>query len=170
MNDRNNNMNEIDDDNQRKVPLTQLPLSAAQSIPTEILNGEISVDSRRHSEEEVMATSNVGESGTLAMKSGQCSLVHRKATIGVTTMSVSTTTTVETKNPFIAANGAATTHNTEDYYEASELVKTSDGQVYKPQIRWLDLTAQLFLHVGALYGLYYLVTGQTYLRTFFWGE
>lgn len=88
----------------------------------------------------------VGESGTLLVEPGQC-LRRSTATI-----------------PKTMTNGPA-----EDYYEATELVKTSSGQVYKPKIRWPDLGAQLFLHIGALYGLYYLITCQTHLRTFLWG-
>lgn len=39
---------------------------------------------------------------------------------------------------------------------------------FKPEIRWLDLIAQLFLHVGALYGFYLLFSAKFY--TFLWGE
>lgn len=45
--------------------------------------------------------------------------------------------------------------------DAGELEKE-----YKAEIRWLDLTAQLFLHVGALYGLYLLLSAKFY--TYLW--
>lgn len=39
---------------------------------------------------------------------------------------------------------------------------------FKPKIRWPDLIAQLFLHVGGLYGFYLLFSAKFY--TFLWGE
>ncbi|SPP89933.1 acyl-CoA desaturase [Drosophila guanche] len=41
-----------------------------------------------------------------------------------------------------------------------------EEEVYKPQIRWPDLGAQTFLHVGALYGVYLLFYAKFY--TFLW--
>lgn len=41
--------------------------------------------------------------------------------------------------------------------------------VYVPRIKWLDLSAQIFIHAGFLYGLY-LVFTQAKLLTTIWGE
>lgn len=43
---------------------------------------------------------------------------------------------------------------------------TSDG--FRPEIRWPDFFAQLFLHTGLLIGLWYIVTLQTKLYTLMW--
>jgi len=40
---------------------------------------------------------------------------------------------------------------------------------YVPRIRWLDLSAQIFIHAGALYGLYLMFT-QAKLFTSLWGK
>lgn len=40
--------------------------------------------------------------------------------------------------------------------------------VFKPQVRWPDLIAQIFIHVGSLYGLYYLITLQANFNTYIW--
>lgn len=93
---------------------------------------------------------------------GQCTITQRHRLLQHT----STTTTQSTTMTQLMTNGVDTK---EDYYEATELVETSSDQVYKPKIRWPDLLAQLFLHMGALYGLYYLITFQSNIRTFFWG-
>ncbi|CRK94612.1 CLUMA_CG008112, isoform A [Clunio marinus] len=39
---------------------------------------------------------------------------------------------------------------------------------FQPQIRWPDLFAQLFIHVGSLYGLYYLVALKPKFYTYIW--
>lgn len=39
---------------------------------------------------------------------------------------------------------------------------------FKPQIRWPDLIAQVFIHAGALYGLYYLIALKAKLYTYVW--
>ncbi|KAI8046815.1 hypothetical protein M5D96_003028 [Drosophila gunungcola] len=44
----------------------------------------------------------------------------------------------------------------------------AEEEEYNPQIRWPDLGAQAFLHIGALYGLYLLFYANFY--TFLWGE
>ncbi|CAO1433062.1 unnamed protein product [Diamesa serratosioi] len=41
-------------------------------------------------------------------------------------------------------------------------------RVFKPQIRWPDLIAQIFIHAGFLYGLYYLISLQAKFYTFIW--
>lgn len=46
--------------------------------------------------------------------------------------------------------------------------ETLDHEEHQPKIRWLDLMAQLFLHVGGLYGFYLLFSAK--LLTFLWGE
>lgn len=47
-------------------------------------------------------------------------------------------------------------------------VAEEEDQEYNPQIRWPDLAAQTFLHVGALYGLYLMFYAKFY--TFLWGK
>lgn len=62
--------------------------------------------------------------------------------------------------------------NKEDYYEPIPLVRSATvvGEKYEPHIRWPDLMAQLFLHAGFLYGLYFLLTGQVQIYTYLWGK
>lgn len=50
---------------------------------------------------------------------------------------------------------------------------TSNGDVdkskeFKPQIRWPDLFAQVFIHAGFLYGLYYLIALKAKFYTYVW--
>lgn len=42
------------------------------------------------------------------------------------------------------------------------------GQVFKPEIIWFELIAQIFLHTGFLFGAYYLVTLQAKFFTYIW--
>lgn len=60
----------------------------------------------------------------------------------------------------------------EDYYEPIPLVRSAAvvDEKYEPHIRWPDLMAQLFLHAGFLYGLYFLLTGQVQIYTYLWGK
>lgn len=44
-----------------------------------------------------------------------------------------------------------------------------EKQFYKPSIKWPDLAAQLFIHAGALYGLY-LMFIQAKVLTSIWGK
>lgn len=46
---------------------------------------------------------------------------------------------------------------------------SSESAEYSPQIRWPDLIAQLFVHGGALYGIYLMFTVAQW-RTVLWGE
>lgn len=39
---------------------------------------------------------------------------------------------------------------------------------FKPEIRWPDLFAQIFIHVGSLYGLYYLIALKAKFNTYIW--
>jgi len=57
-----------------------------------------------------------------------------------------------------AKNHTATTQN-------DELTEIK----YVPRIKWLDLSAQLFIHGGCLYGLYLVLT-QAKLLTSLWGK
>lgn len=41
-------------------------------------------------------------------------------------------------------------------------------QVFKPQIIWFELLAQIFLHTGFLFGAYYLITLQAKFFTYVW--
>lgn len=56
---------------------------------------------------------------------------------------------------------ASETSGIPDYKASSEIE-------YNPQIRWLDLIAQVFLHGGALYGVYLLFQAKFY--TLLWGK
>lgn len=58
----------------------------------------------------------------------------------------------------------------EDLYEAVELVKVTSTTHFKPKIRWPDLIVQVYLHVGALYGLYYLISLQAKGYTYLWSK
>lgn len=42
------------------------------------------------------------------------------------------------------------------------------NQVFKPQIIWFELIAQIFLHTGFLVGAYYLLTLQAQFFTYIW--
>lgn len=59
-------------------------------------------------------------------------------------------------------NHPSETHkNDEDTPQAAE---------FKAKIRWPDLIAQVFIHVGSLYGLYFLITLQAKFYTYLWCE
>lgn len=47
-------------------------------------------------------------------------------------------------------------------------IETLSSEPFRPQIKWPDLMAQLAIHVGFLYGLYYLVTFKAKLFTYIW--
>jgi hypothetical protein len=47
--------------------------------------------------------------------------------------------------------------------------KVGDGVNYVPRWRWPDLTVQLFVHFGCLYGFYLIFTSVKLLTTV-WGE
>lgn len=49
-----------------------------------------------------------------------------------------------------------------------ETLTLQEKKVFKPQIRWPDLIAQVFIHVGFLYGIYYLITLKAKLYTYVW--
>lgn len=53
--------------------------------------------------------------------------------------------------------------------EKKEDFLSSETAEYSPQIRWPDLIAQLFIHGGALYGIYLMFTAAQW-RTVLWGE
>ena len=40
---------------------------------------------------------------------------------------------------------------------------------YNPKIKWPDLTVQLFIHLGCVYGFYLILTQAKFLTTL-WGE
>lgn len=46
--------------------------------------------------------------------------------------------------------------------------QTTEERVFRPQIRWPDLIAQIFIHAGFLYGLYYLISLQAKFYTYIW--
>jgi stearoyl-CoA desaturase (Delta-9 desaturase) len=46
--------------------------------------------------------------------------------------------------------------------------ETSDKVEFIPRIRWPDLIAQVFIHVGAVYGLFYLITFKAVVYTYVW--
>jgi len=54
-------------------------------------------------------------------------------------------------------------------YEATTQKNDESTIEYVPRIKWLDLSAQIFIHAGCLYGLY-LVFTQAKLLTSLWGK
>lgn len=58
--------------------------------------------------------------------------------------------------------------DTQQDQKLKDTEQAEEEEEYHPQIRWPDLGAQTFLHVGALYGLYQLFYANFY--TFLWGE
>ncbi|KAF7990679.1 hypothetical protein HCN44_000484 [Aphidius gifuensis] len=54
-----------------------------------------------------------------------------------------------------------------DENNTTKIENNDERQFYKPTIKWLDLTAQIFIHAGAIYGLY-LMFIQAKLLTSFW--
>lgn len=155
MNDRNNNMNKVDDDDDDN----QLGKEVGATIAVSNKKLHFESSTAKLVDNIFTRTSNneLGDTNTL-VEPGQSSLIQRIKQTDKVNGTVSVSVTNGTKS-----------HSKEDYYEATELVKTSNEQVYKPKLRWPDLGAQLFLHVGALYGLYYLISLQTNIRTFLWG-
>lgn len=53
--------------------------------------------------------------------------------------------------------------------KASDKSSNSDNKDYKWKIVWRNVIAFVYLHVGALYGLYYLVTSAKF-ATFAWSK
>lgn len=107
---------------------------------------------------------------------------HTKSAVLSSSSSSPETTKVstdETFHPRIISNSSSSsdknnndvTDTKEDYYEPIPLIRsTAIPEKFEPHIRWPDLMAQLFLHVGFLYGLYFLVTGQAQVMTYVWGN
>lgn len=52
--------------------------------------------------------------------------------------------------------------------ETEKVTNEHQNKVFTPQIRWPDLLAQVFVHGGCLYGLYYLITLQAKFYTYVW--
>jgi stearoyl-CoA desaturase (delta-9 desaturase) len=52
--------------------------------------------------------------------------------------------------------------------ETSELKKCDTSNEFVPKIRWPDLFAQIAIHLGFLYGLYFLITLQAKFYTYLW--
>lgn len=46
----------------------------------------------------------------------------------------------------------------------------SEMETFRPQIRWPDLIAQMFIHLGSLLGLYYLICLKAKFYTYIWCE
>lgn len=46
--------------------------------------------------------------------------------------------------------------------------KSDDKTLFVPKIRWPDLIAQVFIHGGSIYGLYYLITLRAAFYTYIW--
>lgn len=63
---------------------------------------------------------------------------------------------------------AIKTNSKEQSLTSNESNNPQEKTVFKPQIRWPDLIAQIFIHVGSLYGLYYLITLQAKFYTYVW--
>lgn len=47
-------------------------------------------------------------------------------------------------------------------------IETKSSEPFRPQIKWPDLIAQVAIHLGFLYGLYYLVTFKAKFLTYLW--
>ena len=47
-------------------------------------------------------------------------------------------------------------------------VNPEENTPFVPEIRWPDLIAQLFIHGGSIYGLYYLITLRAAFYTYVW--
>lgn len=60
--------------------------------------------------------------------------------------------------------------NQENQQSEENVTKPQENIPFKPQIRWPDLIAQVFIHVGSVYGLYYLFTFQAAFYTYIWCE
>lgn len=45
---------------------------------------------------------------------------------------------------------------------------SADKIPFKPKIRWPDLMAQVFIHAGSIYGLFYLITLKAAFYTYVW--
>lgn len=64
------------------------------------------------------------------------------------------------------ANGETVkNHETTTQKNDDSVIKTE----YVPRLKWLDLSAQIFIHAGCLYGLYLVLT-QAKLLTTLWGR
>lgn len=61
-------------------------------------------------------------------------------------------------------------NNNSELRHSMEASKPQEEFHFKPKIRWPDLIAQVFVHGGALYGLYYLITLQAAFLTYIWCE
>ena len=94
------------------------------------------------------------------------------------TTATTTTTTVDEQNAINAKDLADNLGYKEENAVYKECIKAKeklqreqvleDEKEFKPQLRYPDLIAQLFLHVGAVYGFYLLFSAKFY--TFLWGE
>ena len=58
--------------------------------------------------------------------------------------------------------------NNDSQSNSSDNLSQMNGQVFKPQIIWFELLAQMFLHTGFLCGAYYLLTLQPKFFTYLW--
>lgn len=94
-------------------------------------------------------------------KSLDSSIIHRK------TATKDTATTTDNSN---TSSSLGYSEENAVYKEIQKSAKDSKDAIateeYKPKIRWPDLGAQLFLHSGAVYGLYLLFSAKLY--TFAW--
>jgi stearoyl-CoA desaturase (Delta-9 desaturase) len=48
--------------------------------------------------------------------------------------------------------------------------EVEDNVDFRPQIRWPDLIAQVFIHAGFVYGLYFILMLQAKFYTYIWSE
>lgn len=68
-------------------------------------------------------------------------------------------------------NNSAELSHSKESHKINGKVQTSQEEIpFTPQIRWPDLIAQVFVHVGFLYGLYYLITLKAAFYTYLWCE
>lgn len=72
-------------------------------------------------------------------------------------------------NVTLKRNRLANDETTKNHEATSKKNDESANNVeYVPRIKWLDLSAQIFIHAGCLYGLYLVLT-QAKLLTTLWG-
>ena len=91
--------------------------------------------------------------------------------------SSNTSTTSSTASPSVvqqrivsSSTKANLVSSKDDNNNQIEPKPNASSEEFRSQIRWPDFFAQLFLHLGGLIGLWYLVTLQTKLYTALWSK
>ena len=74
----------------------------------------------------------------------------------------------EKKTVRLASSECSTEEDVKNEIETNN-ENQEENLAYVPQIKWLDLAAQIFIHFGCLYGLYLIIT-QAKIYTSLWGK